>query len=88
MLTPAVTLCQLWDKAMGIVTASAASVNLVVLGWAVADSVCSEDCGLLDPSGDTWGGSGSVGAVASSGIGALARTVALGEAAPGLATSV
>ena len=67
MLTPAVTLCQLWDKAMGIVTASAASLNLVVLGCAEVDSLCSEDCGLLDPSGDTWGGSVADGAFASAG---------------------
>ena len=65
MLTPAVTLCHLGVKAMGIVTASASSLNLVVLGCGEGESQGSVDCGLLDPSGDTWEGSVADGAFAT-----------------------
>ena len=41
---------------MGIVTARTSSLNLVVLGCGSGEEEGLVDCGLLDPSGDTWEG--------------------------------
>ena len=53
---PAVTLCHWGVKAIEIVTASAPSLNLVVLGCEAGEELGLADRGLLDPSGDTWEG--------------------------------